>query len=72
MILGMREAVFNSIWVLLGLREIPAETALTGVAIILTDIIFYNFMPEGKNQSKKKNILTINSSVWCKLLIICF
>jgi drug/metabolite transporter, DME family len=46
MIIGMLEAIFNPIWVFLGVGEIPSLTAIIGGAIILTAILVHNLAPK--------------------------
>lgn len=53
MIIGMLEAIFNPIWVFLGVGEVPAPTAVVGGLIIFAAILFHNFIPGRKNNSNK-------------------
>jgi len=43
MIISMLEAVFNPIWVFLGIGEHPSVSALAGAAVILAVILWYSF-----------------------------
>ncbi|MFA5011839.1 MAG: DMT family transporter [Ignavibacteria bacterium] len=45
MVIGMLEAIFNPIWVFLGVGEVPAPSAVAGGLIILAAILFHNFLP---------------------------
>jgi len=51
MIIGMLEAIFNPVWVFLGVGEIPATTAIIGGIIIFAAILLHNFLPMKKNLS---------------------
>jgi len=53
MIIAMLEAIFNPIWVFLGVGEKPSVFAVAGGVIILTAILFHNFV-----LNKTKKILT--------------
>jgi drug/metabolite transporter, DME family len=44
MIIAMLEAIFNPIWVFLGVGEKPSAFALAGGVIILSAILFHNFV----------------------------
>lgn len=44
MIIAMLEAIFNPIWVFLGIGEKPSAFAVTGALIILSAILFHNFV----------------------------
>ncbi|MDD5360515.1 MAG: DMT family transporter [Ignavibacteria bacterium] len=46
MIIGMLEAIFNPIWVFLGVGEVPSLTAIIGGVIILTAILVHNLSPK--------------------------
>lgn len=48
MIIGILEAIFNPIWVFLGVGEIPSINALIGGAIIFAAIIIHNMLPENR------------------------
>jgi drug/metabolite transporter, DME family len=52
MIIAMLEAIFNPIWVFIGIGEKPSVYAIAGGLIILSAILFHNFI------LKKKEILT--------------
>ena len=59
MIIAMLEAIFNPIWVFLGVGEKPSVFAVTGAFIILFAILFHNFVlnKQGNNiTSKTENI----------------
>ena len=53
MIIGMLEAIFNPVWVFLGVGEIPAPTAVAGGLIIFVAILFHNFIPGRKSINNK-------------------
>jgi DME family drug/metabolite transporter len=53
MIIAMLEAIFNPIWVFLGVGEKPSVFALAGGVIILSAILFHNFV---LNKSKRQEI----------------
>lgn len=44
MIIGMLEAVFNPIWVFIGLGEVPSIYAIIGGAIVLSAILIHNLL----------------------------
>lgn len=44
MIIAMLEAIFNPIWVFIGVGETPSVYAVTGGVIILAAILFHNFV----------------------------
>lgn len=44
MIIAMLEAIFNPIWVFIGVGEAPSVFAVTGGLIILSAIMFHNFV----------------------------
>ncbi len=48
LIIGMLEAIFNPVWVFLGVGEVPATTAVIGGMIIFAAILFHNFLPARK------------------------
>lgn len=50
MIIAMLEAIFNPIWVFLGVGEKPSAFAVAGGVIILSAILFHNFV---LNKSKR-------------------
>lgn len=52
MIIGMLEAIFNPVWVFLGIGEIPAPTAIAGGLIIFAAILFHNILPNRNNNGK--------------------
>lgn len=56
MIIAMLEAIFNPIWVFLGVGEKPSVFAVAGGLIILSAILFHNFVLK-----KKELIITDNS-----------
>ncbi|MCI0472141.1 MAG: DMT family transporter [Ignavibacteria bacterium] len=49
LIIGILEAVFNPVWVFLGVGEIPSVNAITGGAVIFAAIIVHNLMPLKKS-----------------------
>lgn len=48
MIIGILEAIFNPIWVFLGVGEIPSINAIIGGAVIFAAIIIHNLFPESR------------------------
>ncbi|MGB9695659.1 MAG: DMT family transporter [Ignavibacteria bacterium] len=44
MIIGMLEAIFNPIWVFIGLGEVPSVYAIIGGAIVLSAILIHNLL----------------------------
>jgi drug/metabolite transporter, DME family len=61
MIIAMLEAIFNPIWVFLGVGEKPSVYAVAGGVIILSAILFHNFVLK-----KKELITTKNAEVYAK------
>jgi drug/metabolite transporter, DME family len=56
MIIAMLEAIFNPIWVFIGIGEEPSVYAIVGGIIILSAILFHNFI------LKKKELLNAEST----------
>jgi drug/metabolite transporter (DMT)-like permease len=48
MIIAMLEAIFNPIWVFIGIGEKPSAYAIAGGLIILSAILFHNFVLKRK------------------------
>jgi len=51
LIIGMLEAIFNPVWVFIGVGEVPATTAVIGGLIIFAAILFHNFLPFRKENT---------------------
>ena len=45
LIIGILEAVFNPVWVFLGVGEVPSINAIIGGVIIFAAIIIHNMLP---------------------------
>ena len=50
MIIAMLEAIFNPVWVFIGIGEKPSVYAIIGAAIIFSAILFHNIRSPRKRK----------------------